>query len=166
MNMTRCNQPQVDGPLGEVDQLFRSAFSQFPGIGRLLDLEGLLDGPSTMRSIPVDIFEDDNTFVVRLELPGVKRDAIDIELDAGVLNVTAERPVHLTEANTSESSTDEADTDQQPAPETAPTVTLTRKLSVPKSVDGQAVKADLADGILTLTLPKLEDSKPRNIEIG
>ena len=104
-------------------------------------------GPD-VATVPVDIFEDEDAFIVRLEVPGVKREALEVNLEGRALSVKVTEEV--------------ADDDNE---EGGRATTAERTLTVPETVDGTAVKAALADGILTLTLPKLEEAKPRVITI-
>ncbi|WP_404423974.1 Hsp20/alpha crystallin family protein [Nibricoccus sp. IMCC34717] len=92
-----------------------------------------------------EIDADENNYFVRLVLPGVKRDQLTLEWLDGAIEVTVKgKPANKDEA----------------APE------YRRTLSVPTDVQADKIRADLADGILTLTLPKAESAKPRRIELN
>ncbi len=101
---------------------------------------------------PVDIHEDTDKLVVEAELPGFNRDEIEINLEQGVLSIDASRAVqkkegdvHLNERRYTR---------------------VSRRFSLPTSIDESRVQANLDNGILTLTLPKREEVKPRKITIG
>lgn len=148
MKLTRTNYPP-SSPLGDVDAFFRSALGGFSEFGRILDQTGLLEKEAV---VPVDIFEDDDNFIVRLEVPGVKKEDIDVQLEERVLTVEISK-TEACKASEAQAEDNECGT------------STTRRLSVPESVDGAAVTAKLEDGILTLNLPKSEEAKLRTISI-
>ncbi|MBA3848521.1 MAG: heat-shock protein Hsp20 [Opitutus sp.] len=112
----------------EVDRLFETALAE-------------LATPSAPR-FPVDLYEDKDNVCVRAELPGVTREAINLELVENYLTLTATRK----------------DGEQE--------FTLTRSVSLPENVQTDKVTAALENGILTVTLPKQEQAKPRKIAIN
>ena len=119
----------------EADRLFEAALSD-------------LAAPATSPRFPVDLFEDKDNTYVRAELPGVARDAIQVEMVDGFLNLSATR--------------------KDPAavePEKAPGFSLTRSVSIPTEVQADKVSATYENGVLTVTLPKQEQTKPRKINI-
>jgi HSP20 family protein len=96
---------------------------------------------------PVDLYEDKDNTYLRAELPGVNREDIAVELVDGALNVTATR-------KTGEG-------------ENAETFTFSRTVSVPdSSVQADRISAAYENGVLTVTLPKREESKPRKITVA
>jgi len=115
-------------------------------------------GESTrpMRSfVPaVDIYETDEMVRLIAEMPGVCKECVDIGLDDGVLTIKG-----WTKAE-----------EQQAAQETVllrefEAGNYMRRFTVAESIDQEKIQAMMADGILTLTLPKTEYAKPRKIEI-
>lgn len=112
----------------EIDNLFASALSEFAS-------------PATNR-FPIDLYEDKENTYVRAELPGVMREAINLEIVDGYLTLNATRK----------------DGEQE--------FTLTRSVSLPDNVQTEKVTAALDHGILTVTLPKQEQAKPRKIAIN
>ena len=98
------------------------------------------------RSLPMDVFEDENERTVRLEIPGVLKEDIELELENAVLSVRAKR---LEQTESGES-----------------TINLSRSLTVGDDVDAEKVKAHLENGILTIALPKKEQAKPKQISIA
>ncbi|MGC9452711.1 MAG: Hsp20/alpha crystallin family protein [Oceanipulchritudo sp.] len=98
------------------------------------------------RSLPLDVYEDDNTRVIRLEVPGVRKKDIDISLENAVLSVHAKR----------EEKTEEGKS----------TVEFSRSISVGDDVNPDKIIARLEDGILTIELPKGEHAKPKQITIS
>ena len=96
--------------------------------------------------IPVDLYEDSDHTYVRAELPGVNRSDIQVELVDGYLNIEAVRTV------------------QGPSGEER--YTLRRSITVPDAaVDADKIQAAYENGILTVTLPKREESKPRKVSV-
>ena len=102
-------------------------------------------------SYPVDIRETEDAFHVDAELPGFRRDEIDINFQDGMLSITAERKEEKTEG-------------EQRLTERRYRKT-SRHFRIPATVDTENVDARLADGVLHLTLPKRDEVKPRKIEV-
>jgi len=111
-------------------------------LGRLFD-SALADLAPIARSprFAVDLYADKDNTYVRAELPGVNRDAISVEMADGYLNIGATRQVQ-----------DES-------------VALNRSIAIPESVQADKVTAAYENGVLTVTLPKQEQAKPRKINI-
>jgi HSP20 family protein len=102
---------------------------------------------------PVDIFEKDNNLVIRAELPGVDKKDIDVRIENGVLTLHGERKRETT-------------IDEENAYRMERIYgTFTRSFSLPTTVDPTKINALFKDGILELTVPKLETAKPKRIEI-
>ncbi|MBN2403566.1 MAG: Hsp20/alpha crystallin family protein [Spirochaetes bacterium] len=101
---------------------------------------------------PVDIYETENDFVVKAEMPGVNKDGVNITLDNNELeiigkingNLPDEKNLKYSEFNL---------------------YNYHRKFNVADTIDRNALKAGLDNGILTLTLPKKEEVKPKKIEV-
>ena len=109
---------------------------------------------------PVDVREDADHLYVEAELPGFKKEEIEITLENNELTISAQ---HKTEQKT------------QGGPQTDGKQWLLserrlhsfdRSFKLPPSVDGSNVQAALADGILTVTLNKRQETKPRKITGG
>jgi HSP20 family molecular chaperone IbpA len=100
-----------------------------------------------------DIFETEHALTVIMEMPGVERENIDVGIEKDVLQIEgridfskyAEMEPVYTEYNIGH---------------------YTRKFSLSSKIDRERITAEMADGVLTLTLPKAEESKPRRIRIG
>lgn len=129
----------------EINRLFDTPFGES---GRESDFFGWAPA--------VDLFEDKDTLVVRAELPGIKKDEIDISLHNGNLVISGERKFE-SEA-------------QQGSGEVSRSERFfgrfQRALELPKPVDANNVTATYKDGILTVRLPKTEESKPRQISVA
>jgi HSP20 family protein len=122
----------------------------------LRSFESSSEEPASMAlwAPPVDIFETDNEVVVRAELPGMDQKDIDIRIDNNVLTIKGERKM-----------------DQRVKEENYHRIesmygTFVRSFTLPTNVDPDNVKAEYRIGILTITLPKKEQSKPRQIKLS
>ena len=102
----------------------------------------------------LDVVERDNEFVVKAEMPGMKKDDIEISLENGVLTITAE----------TKSETEEKEGDRVIRQERRYGQYL-RSLRLGKEIDEKKVKASYKDGILELVLPKAEEVKPKKITV-
>ncbi|HEY1792730.1 MAG TPA: Hsp20/alpha crystallin family protein [Opitutaceae bacterium] len=94
---------------------------------------------------PVDLSQDKDNTYVRAELPGVARDAIGVEIVDGSLSIKATR--------------------KDNRGETEDTVDFSRLVSLPDDVQSDKVSAAYENGILTVTLPRREESKPRKVTV-
>lgn len=101
----------------------------------------------------LDIHEDKDSLIVTAELPGMKKNEIDISIHEGVLTITGERKYEKTSEGTSVSRSERFYGRFQ------------RSVNLPKKVDVDQVKAAYKDGILSISLPKAAEAKPRQIEV-
>lgn len=115
------------------------------------------DGLGTTRSFPVDITENQENLVIEAELPGYKKDEIEVTTEDGVLTIVAERTQEKPEADDSKAGRQRL-TERSYAK-------VSRSFRFPATVDINKVDASLDSGILTLTVPKREEVKPRKIEV-
>ena len=142
MKLIRYEYPQL-ATLGEFDNWFDSAFAQFPRSSGLSDLFNFADCISRPYA---GISEDDDNYYARFELPGVKKDEITVEVKDKVLTIKADRQ--------------KKKDDQKDA------FSLSRSISLTGGINTEKIKAKYEDGVLTVTLPRREDRKPRNIELN
>jgi HSP20 family protein len=103
-------------------------------------------GPARGGQFPVDLYEDKDNTYVRAELPGVSRDAIGVEIVDGSLSIQASR--------------------KEKAGETENTVSFNRLVSIPDEIQADKVSAAYENGILTVTLPRKEEAKPKKINVS
>ncbi|HKQ37242.1 MAG TPA: Hsp20/alpha crystallin family protein, partial [Verrucomicrobiae bacterium] len=101
----------------------------------------------------VDLHEDRDKLVVKIEVPGMKKEDIDISLHDGVLAISGERK--------SEEKYEKAETHRSERF----VGRFSRALSLPVSVQADKTSANYQDGILTVTLPKAEEAKPKQIHV-
>jgi HSP20 family molecular chaperone IbpA len=101
---------------------------------------------------PVDIFEDGAGITVLADLPGVGREDLSIGVDGRTL--TIEAPLRLGEANSLVSVYAEVRANH-----------FRRSFELSSDLDTTRIDAGLRDGVLTLRIPKLEQAKPRRIDV-
>lgn len=102
----------------------------------------------------LDVFDSKDQLVVKVELPGLKKEEIEISLHDGTLSVSGERKVE-TEAAEGQSFRSERYFGK-----------FQRSVTLPTAVDPGNVKASYRDGILTVELAKAEEAKPKHIEVS
>jgi HSP20 family protein len=103
---------------------------------------------------PVDIQETADAYLFHAELPGLTKDDIHITLENNVLRLTGERKA-------------EKDVNKESFHRVERTYgTFTRTFTMPTQVDAEKVLAAFENGVLTVTVPKAEQAKPRQISIS
>lgn len=134
----------------EFDRLFNAAANE------LLTLAPQLAGAGVGNGAPrVDLYEDKDNVFVRAELPGVDRKDINVELVEDHLTISGSRAATAT----STGATNPDDT--TPAARTE----FSRAVTIPEAVQADKITAAYENGVLTVTLPKREEAKPRKISI-
>lgn len=101
----------------------------------------------------VDIEEDNKNYLVKAELPGILKDDIIISVRGNLITLSGERK-HTSETKTKTFHRIERSYGR-----------FSRTIALPADVDSDKVKATYKDGILTVTLSKLESTKPKEIEV-
>ena len=96
-----------------------------------------------------DIYETDSGYTIAIDLPGIKRDAIEIDIDDNRLIVKGARVIDGTKSRRSE----------------RPRGKFLRSFSVPASIDQNKIGADYKDGVLQIRLPKRAEQKAQKIEV-
>ena len=104
--------------------------------------------------LSIDAHEDDNQYVVTTELPGVKSENINVRQDGDYLLIEADIPEETTEQN-----------DKRWLIKERRSGHFSRRIHLPQNVDFEHADADYHDGVLTLTLPKAPEAKPRQIPV-
>jgi HSP20 family protein len=135
---------------------FGADFEDFPAGLRLFQdsLSRLFSEPASRPWTPaVDIFETENELVLKADVPDIDPKEVGIQLENGTLTLKGERKFeeqkngkgfHRIERSYGK---------------------FVRAFSLPDTVDGEKVKADYKNGVLTITLPKKEVAKPRTINV-
>jgi HSP20 family protein len=127
---------RMDPFLAEFDRLTQRTFGSAHGVG-----------------LPMDVIRRDDDLIVTMDLPGVSRDGITIDLENRVLTISAERHAEYDENDTVlvQERFDGA---------------LSRRIRIPDWVDSDNVSATHVDGVLTVTLPLAERARPRRISVA
>lgn len=97
---------------------------------------------------PVDLYEDKDNTYVRAELPGVSRQDINVEMVDGYLTIAATRKTPATEGDAEQ------------------TFSFSRSVSISDEIQTDKVAASYENGVLTVTLPKREEAKPKKITVA
>ena len=146
---TRVNRGLSADPYEAMQRDFDSLMSRFFG-GRE---EG---GGGGFAPYCVDVREDADHIYVEAELPGFKKDDVDITLENQTLTITAQRgSEQKKQGDKGELLLHERRYNR-----------FQRSFTLPPTVDEQSVNAKLSDGILTVTLNKREETKPRKIQVS
>ena len=101
----------------------------------------------------LDLFQTSDDVVVVIELPGLRKEDIEISLQDGMLTISGERK-------------DETPAGEKDGRTERFVGKFRRSISLPTRVDSNKVNASYQDGILTVTLPKAEDVKPKQIQVN
>jgi len=154
MSLTRWQRPELNvwSPFrhlsllrDEIDRLFDSPLDALTSNSQQF-LNGWLP--------TIDLYEDRDHLVLKAELPGMKKEDIDISLHGEVLTLSGERK--------EEETFDKAETYRAERF----LGRFQRTLTLPVGVDASKVQASYKDGILTVTLPKAEEAKPKQIQVN
>jgi HSP20 family protein len=148
MRFVRYSYPNVRNFSPVLGGVARSAWS---GLETEVDrlFQTAVGGYDAATRFPVDLYEDKDNAFVRAELPGVNRSDINVDLVDGVLNITATRKAPATAEGQTEQS-----------------VSLSRSVRIADEVQADNVVAAYENGILTVTLPKREEAKPKKITVA
>jgi len=153
MTLTRWHRPelswtpfrQLSSLRDEIDRLFEAPLSSLTELSQ----------PFSGGWVPaIDLYEDRDNYVVKMELPGMKKEEIDISLHNGVLSITGERK------------DEEKHEDAETYRSERFFGRFQRSVTLPAVVETEKVNASYKDGILTVTLPKAEEAKPKQITIN
>jgi HSP20 family protein len=150
--LTRLQRPELAawpafdrlfGLRDELDRLFVNPLAEWNRSSQLL----------RVWNPALDLFEDADKVTVTAELPGMKKEEIEVSLEDGTLSISGERK--------SEQKFDEAQTHRSERFVGA----FHRAIKLPGAVKADQVAAQYKDGILTVTLPKAEEAKRKQIEV-
>ena len=130
----------------EMDRLFDVAF---PALSSLQQ-DGFFG--EWQGEFPVDLYQDKDAFTVRAELPGFRKEDISVEVANGILTVTGHQKT-------------EGKSDQKDKATTTQERRVSRSISLPEQLNLDKIQAAYENGVLTVTLPKREEVKPKPIAI-
>ena len=102
----------------------------------------------------VDIYDEESKIVIKADLPGVKKEDVNIDVDNGILTLKGER--------TFEKETKEKNYYRRESSYGS----FKRSFSLPENVNTEMIKAELKDGVLTIEIEKPEERKPKHISVN
>ncbi len=122
-------------PFTAIDRVFDEVFkSTMPSLPTMFDAS----------AFRVDISEDDKAIYIEADLPGVKKEDLKVTIEDNLLTIRAERRAETTENKKNFYRTERV------------FGSLTRSFTLGENVNAEAIEAHFADGVLKLTLPKVE----------
>ena len=132
---------------------FRTLQSRFfePFFGRFNFLDDAL--PTDAWAPPVDVAEDKDKIVVKVEVPGMSQDDLKVHFEDGLLTVSGEREF-------------ERNDDRNYHRIERSYGSFVRTFGLPRSVEGNSIVANYKDGILEIAIPKKEEAKSKEIQIN
>lgn len=110
-----------------------------------------VSGRATLRPA-VDIFENKDAFLLVVDMPGVTREQIEVDLEQDILTITGERDVAIPEGARVVAGAEEG-------------WLYRRQFTISQDIDAEKVKAEFNDGVLEVYLPRHERTKPRRIQV-
>jgi len=102
----------------------------------------------------IDVHENDHSYTVRAEMPGVKKDDIDVTVQDGILTINAESKYEHEEKEKGRVIRQERRYGK-----------YVRSIRLGRDIDSDKVKANYKDGVLELVLPKVEEVQPKKISV-
>jgi HSP20 family protein len=127
----------------QINRLFGEAFDRSSDEGSL-----------TTWAPPVDIYETEHELVVKADLPDVKPEGLDIRVENNILTIRGERKF--------EKKVDEGNYLRVERSYGS----FSRSFALANTVNTEAIKAEYKNGVLTLTIPKREEAKPKQIKVN
>jgi HSP20 family protein len=143
--------------MNRLEQPFRGATTLQEQINRVFgDVVGRAGEESNLTpwAPSVDIYETENELVVKADLPEVNPQELDIRVENNILTIRGERKFET-----------KVNEDNYLRIERA-YGSFSRSFSLANSVKSEAIKADYQNGVLTLSLPKREEAKPKQIKVN
>jgi HSP20 family protein len=141
MNITRWE------PFREMEEAFRQ---YSPLFARALRRNG---GEGVAWSPVANITETEKEYLIKAELPEVKREDVKITLDNGVITISGERRMESEEKEANEIRVESF------------YGTFSRSFSLPENIDAKGIQAQQKDGVLKVRIPKTQAAEPRKISI-
>lgn len=104
-------------------------------------------------AMPMDLFRSKETFVAKIDLPGVQPESIDIDVEDNTMTIRAERKLP------------DVGEDAEWLARERSAGTYARQITLGTGVALDKITADYADGVLTITIPVAEEAKPRKVAV-
>jgi HSP20 family protein len=124
--------------LDEMDRLFEVGF---PALAR--------GGTGNYGAFPIDLYQDKEGVIVRSELPGFRKEDLHVQVADDTLTISG----HLAAGDQKEKDTVQTET------------AVERAISLPENLDYEKVSAHYENGVLTVRLPKREETKPKTVAV-
>ncbi len=133
----------------------RDMFSDFDRLfEQMLDTQrGFQSEVSEKFQVQADIEETDKAFLLKFDIPGIKKEDLKIDVTENVLTVSGERKRESESGVEGHRRMERAHGN------------FVRTFTLPNTVDAEKIDARLVDGVLNLAIPKVEAAKPRKIEV-
>lgn len=128
----------------QINRLFEDSFTRFRGD----------DSSLTAWAPAVDVFETENELVLKADAPQIDEKDLDIRIENNMLTIRGERKFDKTVSEDNYLRAERA------------YGSFSRSFALPNTVDTSAIEADYRDGVLTVRLPKREESKPKQIKVS
>ena len=140
--------PERWDPLREIEDAYDWMGKLFRDVvGELTTDEG---APADV-GLALDLVETEDGYIAELDLPGVRKDDLDVELLGNEIHVRGEvRAREWTGVVRRQG---------------RPTGAVEHRFTVPGRIDAEGIEAELSDGVLTIRLPKADSAKPKRIEV-
>jgi HSP20 family protein len=135
-----------------VNRLFHDAWGPISGVPATRGGEESLLGGSF--APPVDVYEDEQQIVLKMEVPGIDQKDIDIQIENNVLTIRGERKLEKEEKEENFQRIERR------------YGSFTRAFTLPTSVDPEKVSAEYVNGLLKISLAKREEAKPKQIKVA
>jgi len=144
------SRPAYDNPFGDFDSLRREMLRVF---GAVAGQDSSSDFSAGVFP-PLNVTQDDNNFYIRTDVPGVKSADLSISALRNRVTIAGKREIPKENDKVSYHRKERAEGE------------FSRTVTLPSEVVADKVEARYADGVLTLTLPKAEEAKPRQIAVN
>jgi len=158
MTLTRWQRPDfwTQSPVRRITSLRDELDQLFGWVDRVLETPDGNRGTQFLGGwLPaVDLYENKDNVVVKAEVPGMKKEDINISLHDGFLTISGERKQEQKYVESDMTRSERL------------LGRFQRTINVPCKVNSEAIKATYSDGLLTVTLPKAEEAKPKQIPIS
>lgn len=110
--------------------------------------------PQAFDNTGLDIYETDDSIVVEAQVPGVKEENVSVTVEGNILSISAE-----------EKDTEEKKEKKKTVYKSTRQSSFNYSTTLPRMVDASKAEAEVENGVVTVTVPKTEDEKPRKIEV-
>jgi HSP20 family protein len=124
-------------PQAQFESLFGPLFSQLGGVQAF--------------HVPASVWEDNDSYHIELDVPGIARESVDLTFEKGTLRITTERSA--------------PEDERQGLVDERRYGRVTRTVALPESIDVDSIGAELANGVLHVTVNKKPEAQPKRIEI-